>query len=154
MNQASRVSYIEREYKKWEEKFEIPFELEFNVKALLSLQHQFMELPEEHVKTKADVMSTITRLQRDLNLKPKRKLQDNEKREYLFIVENAIQKLNIEELLINSSKVEQVLSRAYSTKITTDEFKIHIKMQDEHSGLRGLRADTVLKIEDGSSLLK
>lgn len=69
-NINERVEWVESEYKKWEEMYEILFEDEFNVKALLSLRHQFSATPDDHTKTKVDLLHAMKGLQRDLGLKP------------------------------------------------------------------------------------
>lgn len=151
--EQTRKEYIESELNKWNEQYVIGFEQEFEIKAMLNMQYQFMITHHDHVKTQGDIIHNINQIKRNLDLKKKVKLSDNEKREYLFVVENAIQKLNMEELFINSSKVENLTSRPLSTKIVTNEFKIHIKVKGDLEGLRGLRADAILKVEDGTRLL-
>jgi hypothetical protein len=155
-NQVSRESYIESEFKKWEETFEIPFEQEFNLKALLALQHQFLTLPDEHIKTKADVMGTISRISKDLNLKRKRKLSDSEKYSIMFVVDDKLQKDRLEDLFtlsISENNLESVHSSNNQTKIKTDLHQINIVVNGENR-LRGQRADSVFKLENGSKFLK
>lgn len=82
-NQSEREAYVEREYKKWEEQFVIPFEQEFNIKALLGLRHQFNNTSDEHIKTKVDLLHAMKRLQEDMNLKPK--LRSNDKNDMVNI---------------------------------------------------------------------
>lgn len=154
-NLASRESYIESEYKKWEERFEIPFQQEFNVKALLSLQHQFLSLPEDHTKAKADVIKTINDLQRNLDLKPKRKLSDNEKRKIMFVVDSSHQLSMFNAFLdaiIPRENKEQFLSTTGLTKIYTDTYEIKV-VKNSSLNLRGQRADVVFNVKDGSKLL-
>lgn len=154
-NLASRESYIESEYKKWEERFEIPFQQEFNVKALLSLQYQFMSLPEDHTKAKADVIKTISDLNRNLNLKPKRKLSNNEKRKIMFVVDSSHQlsmfNAFLDEIIPRENK-EQFLSTTSLTKIYTDTYEIKV-VKNNSLNLRGQRADVVFDVKDGSKLL-
>jgi hypothetical protein len=156
-NLASRESYVESEYKKWEDKFEIPFEQEFNVKALLSLQYQFLNLPDEHIKTKADIVATISRINKDLNLHRKVKLNDNEKRALLFVTSNKGQREILEDLLSSSipnEEIENVLSTNGHMRMKTDKYIINIYENGNSQMLRGLRADEVFKIEDGRKLIK
>lgn len=68
-----RSDWVESEYEKWNGNFEIPFDKEFEVKAILALQHQFERTEDAHVKTKADILHMITTAKRDLKLKPKEK---------------------------------------------------------------------------------
>ncbi|MEH7116090.1 hypothetical protein V7128_01525 [Neobacillus vireti] len=153
-NKMSRESYIESEYKKWEEKFEIPFEQEFNIKAMLSLQHQFLTLPDDHVKAKADVMSTINSISKNLNLKKKKKLSDSEKYSIMFVVDDKLQKDRLEDLFtlsVSESQIENVHSSNNQTRIKTDLYQINIVVNGDI--LRGQRADSVFKIEDGTNLL-
>lgn len=156
-NLVSRESYIESEYGKWEEKFTIPFEQEFNVKALLSLQHQFLTLPDDHVKAKSDIMSTILRISRDLNLKRRVRLQDSEKISLLFVTTNKGQRDVLEDLLTsstNNEKVESILSTSGHLRMKTDKYIINIYENSNSDNLRGLKADEIFKIDDGRKLIK
>jgi hypothetical protein len=151
--EQTRKEYIESEYKKWEEKFEIRFQDEFNLKAMIELQYQFEITPKEHIKTIGDIVHTKNQIMKNLNLKPKVRLSDSQKREYLFIAESTTQKMNIEELFLRHPSVENVFTKTYSTRVTTNEFKVHIVMDNGNDSLRGLRADAVFKLEDGHDLL-
>jgi hypothetical protein len=70
--EQTRKEYIESEFKKWEEVYEIEFNQEFEIKALLDLQYQFSSTPREHVKTIGDLIHTMNQIKRNLNLKPKK----------------------------------------------------------------------------------
>lgn len=67
----SKLEYIEKEFEKWKQYYDIPFANEFNVKALLSLQYDFMSLPDDYVKSKKDLIEAMSVIKRDLYLKPK-----------------------------------------------------------------------------------
>lgn len=64
-----RAQRVESEYKKWEERFVIPFDKEFTVKTLIDLQDQFNHVPLNHTKEKMDLLHMIQRLEGSLNLK-------------------------------------------------------------------------------------
>jgi hypothetical protein len=146
-NLASRESFIESEYKKWEDKFEIPFEKEFDVRALLSLQHQFLSLPDEHVKTKADIIITISRLTERLNLKKKNILKDEDKLKVIFVVDDEVNKKELSDILTKVTGVNDndTFNTPSSVNIKTDQFNIKIVLNNDH--LRGQRADFVYKVE-------
>lgn len=67
----NKEKYIEKELEKWKQYYNIPFENEFDVRALLSLQYDFMSLPDDYVKSKKDLIEAMSRIKRDLYLKPK-----------------------------------------------------------------------------------
>jgi hypothetical protein len=153
--ELTRESYIESEYKKWEEKFEIPFEKEFDVRALLSLQHQFLTLPDEHIKTKADVISTLNKLNERLSLKEKKTFKFCDRKSILFIVEDSFHMKDLEQFLtstIGNKKIDNTFNSTFHTKIKTEEFDIRISL-DNSNTLRGQRADFVYKLTDGRKLL-
>lgn len=146
-NAVSRESYIESEYKKWEEKFEIPFEVEFNVKALLSLQHQFMNLPDDHVKAKAEIMRTISDIQRTLNLKRKANLEN--KIEVVLLAKETGAKIDLVNFL-HKLLNNQILTGKQSMskyEIETDTSRIRIVDAVNSENWRGMRGDFVYGID-------
>ena len=145
--ELSRERYIESEYKKWEERFEIPFEKEFDVRALLSLQHQFLTLPEEHVKTKADVILTINKLTERLDLKRKTVIKDEDKLKVTFVVNDQRQLVDLEDILTSSMKdtTKNVLRHnPSSTTIKTEQYNIRIHVNN--NDLRGQRSDFAYRV--------
>lgn len=72
MTTINRREYVEGELKKWNEEYEIPFEQVFDVKAILDLEYQFLSTPDDHIKTKSDIVHTMQRLKSGLRLKPKK----------------------------------------------------------------------------------
>lgn len=155
MSELTREQYVESEYKKWEEKFEIPFELDFEIKALFELQHQFINTPDEHIKTKTDLINVIGRLKRDLNLKPIKKFNDKDKLKVLIIADNLSIKKEYEEFLsqILEGNIETQYLRNSKSDFVTNTHKITIAVENEL--LRGWRADLVYRLqEDRNSLYK
>jgi hypothetical protein len=70
---SSRHEYVEREFKKWSEEYVIPFDQEFEVKALLDLQWQFANTADDYIKSKTDIIVAIQRLKQGLKLKSRKK---------------------------------------------------------------------------------
>ena len=54
--------YIEDKYKEWNDKFEIPYMAEFQIKTMFELEEQFREQPKENVKTKRDILDMINKI--------------------------------------------------------------------------------------------
>jgi hypothetical protein len=152
MTQVTRKEYIESELAKWKENFEIGFQDEFDLKAMIDLQYQFMITPMEHIKTIGDIVHTKNQIMRNLNLKPKKKYTDEQKVEYLLAVEDTRQMKSLEELFSKMSNVEKVSIRPSASHIITDQFKVSIIVNKEYE-LRGRKADVVFKVEDGQHLL-
>ena len=54
--------YVEDKFKEWNNKFEIPYGYEFQLKTMFELEEQFRETPKENVKTKRDILDMINRI--------------------------------------------------------------------------------------------
>ncbi|MFK3936526.1 hypothetical protein ACI2JA_03290 [Alkalihalobacillus sp. NPDC078783] len=80
-----RAQRVESEYKKWEERFVIPFDKEFTVKTLIDLQDQFNNVPLNHTKEKMDLLQMIQRLQSNVNLKEKSKSEVSSSNKVLVV---------------------------------------------------------------------
>lgn len=149
---VSRESYMESEFKKWQEKFEIPFEKEFDVKALLSLQYQFMVTPDEHIKSKKDLIDAIHRLQYNLKLEP---VTNPDEFKILAIVNNQSQKGSLFEMFkkllgdkIIESSIKTNSPGELRTKLRTKDCEISI-LTCSHNNidhLRGRKADYILNM--------
>lgn len=137
-SRVNRKEWVESEFKKWKERYEIPFEKEFNVKALLELKYQYYNTDDNHVKTKADLIHTIVKLQNDLNLKMKRKASENPVK-LLFVANNSQQARSLFEFLINVIDRENIVKVFYNDRrITTKDYDIRIATKD-HPANRGIR---------------
>jgi CRISPR/Cas system-associated protein Cas7 (RAMP superfamily) len=117
---SKRVEWVESEYKKWEERFEIPFEQEFNIKALLGLRHQFTATQDDHVKTKMDLLWSMQKIESHLNLKPKKK------NKYIETVEKRIERLQTS---LNS--IEDSIKVANHNGKATDDLKLAKEIIEE-----------------------
>lgn len=148
MSELTREQYVESEYKKWKEKFEIPFELEFEVRALFELQHQFINTPDEHIKTKTDLINAIGRLKRDLNLKPIKKFSNNDKLRVLIITDSLAVKKEYEEVLSQNleGNIQTRFIRNNKSDFVTNTHKITVAVDNEL--LRGSRADIVYRLKE------
>lgn len=124
----SKFEYMEEEFKQWKENYNIPFEKEFDVKALLSLQYDFITLPEDYVKTKKDLIEAMQLIKKNLNLTKKKKLSDNEKINLLIVVKNEAQLQNVSELieLMLGSSIEKYYKNKTYTSFVSDSVKVDI----------------------------
>lgn len=68
---APVMEYVEKEYKKWEEQYDIPFEDEFNIRLLFQLRYDILHTKPEHTKTKKELIEAAHRIQQCLRIKPK-----------------------------------------------------------------------------------
>ncbi len=68
MNNKERAESLFNEY---QEKYDIDFKDEFYVKELIKLKLQYQETPDEHIRTKTDLMNLILRMEQQLELKEK-----------------------------------------------------------------------------------
>lgn len=92
-NLGTVMDYIYKEYKKWEEKYIIPEEEEFNVKLLLQLRFDILTTKPEHTKTKFDLIEMAGRIQSRLRLKEKPKRDFS-----VSIIDEAITSWNIDKI--------------------------------------------------------
>jgi len=69
---------VEREFKEWQEKYEIPFNQEFQVKTLLKLQEEYdgIECGSNTTKTREVLLHMIQDLSTRLNISPKIRTRD------------------------------------------------------------------------------
>jgi hypothetical protein len=68
---------VEREFSEWKEKYEIPFNQEFNVKMLLNLREAIDETPNEHIRNKRDLIHTAMDIEQRLHLTSKEEIKEN-----------------------------------------------------------------------------
>lgn len=64
---------VEREFKEWKERYEISYDMEFDIKALLKLQEEYdnTEVGSNTTLTRRTILDMINKLHRDTRLKPK-----------------------------------------------------------------------------------
>ena len=139
----SRSEWVESEFKKWQERYSIPFEMEFNVKALLDLQWQFNNTEDGHVKTKADLIQAISRLQRDLHLKP-RPTYSGEPINIVITAEKgnqAIQLMNVLRETIGSDNIRGELATNGGGYIKTDKYRWDFTTRKDVNYFRGKKHD-------------
>ena len=124
-----RAEYVESEFKKWEEMYEINYIQEYDVKLLLSLRHQLEETPDNNVKTKIDLINAINMLTKGLNLKPKQ-VEHNDKTEILLVVDTVTdvrEKVGIIADLINKENVLSIRVSNGVGKIITKTHTIYVR---------------------------
>lgn len=146
----SRKEYIESELKKYNEVYEIGFQEEFDLKAMLDLQYQYIITPKEKIKTIGAIIHTKNQIMKNLNLKPRTK---TEKFKVLVIVNDERKQVNISNMfhkMILSKDITDDI-KTFSTgrlnipDIHTKDFDIiFIKHKEGSLSYRGLRADYIL----------
>lgn len=75
-NWNSKIKYVEKMFEEWKNTYDIPIEKEFAVKALLNLQWDYQNIPENHYKAKADILNAINLLSNSLNLERNKSIVD------------------------------------------------------------------------------
>lgn len=71
-NVSDRERYVQEQFNKWSEHYIIPFEHEFELRKYFELQHQYDNTPDDHVKTKRELIDMMGKLKYHLpRLKPK-----------------------------------------------------------------------------------
>ena len=152
--ELNKEKYISNELNKWEEKFIIPFEQEFEVAALIGLQYQYNSTQDDHIKTKTDIIQAMSKLKSDLNLKRRTVLEDKDKTEIMFLAENKATVSSLSEIISKNLGVNvlECLKSPKRSYITTDTGKISIMLNDADE-LRGKSAHVVYRvIEDRESV--
>lgn len=150
MSELTREQYVESEYEKWKERFKVPYEQEFNVKAMFELQWQYEKTPIEHIKTKRDILESIQRILHGMKLMPNYNAVEHG--ELLIFAKNYNQKVNLHEmfkLMLNEKLVEEDLKiNGISARsiLKTKELTINIEIPRKELGYRGYRADYILNL--------
>jgi hypothetical protein len=114
----------EREFKEWKERYEIPFDQEFNVKQLLQIREEIEETPTEHVRTRKDLIDIADRIQYHMRLNPK--LPEKQYDYKLLVVGNNSQLYNLYEffrMILNEKDIKSIFSGA---KVESYKFSIEL----------------------------
>jgi hypothetical protein len=91
---------VESEFKKWQERYDIPYDEEYNVKLLLQIRDEIDSTPMEHVKTKRDLNDMADRIYYHLRLKPREPEEPEREYDYtLLIIGNNNQIHNVYQIL-------------------------------------------------------
>ena len=160
MNQE-RANYVESEFEKWKDMFEINYINEYDVKLLLSLRHQLEETPDEKIKTKVDLINAIKNLSRDLKLKPKaqdtseykidkmfedynarieKQNENKEKTEILILVDTYNEIPETADIIVNLLGKDQITKKNITKDCGHVESSNHsIRIRPISEGIRGLK---------------
>jgi len=70
---SERNDILEKEFQKWQGKYEIPLEAEFNVETLIKLQEEYNNIKpaNDNTRTRETLLSMINRVQNNIRLTPK-----------------------------------------------------------------------------------
>jgi hypothetical protein len=140
-------SYVEREYKKWEELYVISYEEEYNIKLLLQLRYEIFHTKPEHTKTKLDLIEMAQRIQSRLKLH-KRQPEDKDNKNFsLLIVSNVYNNsiLDLFKMLLGSKNLKTIKGhRNYGEIETYDGITIFITPKTDM--IRGKKVDYYLNL--------
>ncbi|GFN32588.1 hypothetical protein [Paenibacillus xylaniclasticus] len=64
----TKDEYVKENFKKWKEVYRFPAEYDFYIESLLDLQWSFKNIPNDHVKTKKELLDMIMRIQNNFPL--------------------------------------------------------------------------------------
>lgn len=147
-NINERAEWVESEYKKWEDRYTIPFASEFNIKTMLELKHQFYNTPDEHTKAKRELIEMMSRLQKDANLKPN--LSKTEESASILIASQSRNNIKFYYNLFSIMLKENILSTniradGFDGVIKTKDYQIEFLYTYGNDALRGLKFDYILK---------
>jgi hypothetical protein len=139
MENKNKERYVDENLELWKEKYNIPLDQEFNLKALFGLQYDFMATPSEHVKAKKDLIEAMQLIQRNLNLTPKKKLEKLKK--LIIVVNNSSHLKEVFEIieLMLGTNVKFVVNANTHGHFETDNLEIDIYIKSDK--LRGKRCD-------------
>jgi hypothetical protein len=148
-NWNNKIEYVEKMYEEWKNIYEIPIEKEFAVRALLDLQWEYQNIPENHYKAKADILSAINLLSNSLNLEKVeiKKYGVNCKidlKEKIIILENNIntifdlliynKEVSINNYIIKNPIIENISHFMYSS---TGEIRLNVKWKYNYDNIDG-----------------
>lgn len=111
MTELTRESYVESELTKWKENYIVRHEHEFSLRAMLELQYQFKNTPDDHVKAKKDLIDTIQRILLNLRLKP---TLNTKQFKVLVVVNNSQQKVHM----------YNMFQKMFESQIPFDDIKV------------------------------
>lgn len=154
--EQTRKEFIESEYKKWEERYEINFEQEFDLKAMIELQYQFEITPKEHIKTIGDIVHTKNQIMKNLNLKKKPfKKKDGSKYKILLLSDNIDSRDHLSDLfkLLLNKDVITFKQSLNSTELLTNDFQLSI-VNPLSDLSRGKSGDLVVDLSSMATLTK
>jgi hypothetical protein len=142
----TRKEYVERELEKWKDEFEIPFIKEFNVRALLDLQYSYAIADPTHIKSKSEILRTVSLVQDELKLVKKKKNANVEPIKLLIATDLSIQLIG--DMFINLIGTDNILKIA-STRdyyhFRTSNYQIEI-IRNNDILIRGKKFDLFYKL--------
>lgn len=115
---------VEREFKEWQERYEIPYTEEFNVKQLLKIREEIEETPTEHVRTRKDLIDMADKLYNHMRFNPK--LPEKQYDYKLLIVGNENQLHAIYDLLRILIREKDIKSIFDGTRSEIHKFSIEL----------------------------
>ena len=144
---AQKNEYVEQKYVKWKEKYDIPDYEEFMLKVMFDLEHQYNNTPDEHIKTKSDILRTINDIKKDCNFKysKSQKIEDKDKNIILIVTDNDDRYLR--EIFYNmlGKEVINYTDVRNNSVILTGKYIIKFKEKNSNN-LRGMRCDYFLNL--------
>ena len=144
---ASKNEYVEQKYNKWKEKYDIPDYEEFMLKSMFDLEHQYNNTPDEHIKTKSDILRTINDIKKDCNFKysKSQKIENIDKNIILIVTDNDDRYLREIFYDMLGKEVINYKNVRNNSVIITNKYIIKFKEKDSDN-LRGMRCNYFLNL--------
>lgn len=150
MEKLTRKEYIEREFSKWQNNYEIGFEQEFDIKALLNLQYQFMITPNEHTKAQGDIIHTINQIRRNMNLKTK--INHDKQLKVIVLTDDYGVKSDMYNLFYNLLQPHTITGNEHGRKLITKDFEVTFTSNPDL--VRGMKSDYTIDLVKSSVNIK
>ena len=149
MQVTKKSEWVESEFTKWKERFEIPFVDEFNVKVMLGLRYDYENTPNDHYKAKGDILHALCEIRHALDGVLIEK-KPNAKRKIMVIVDNDSEVLEYAQMLMkNLDNVDSKKIYRDKAEIGTNEFRFVIIKNN--ASLRGHRCQALFDLSSGKN---
>ena len=144
--------YVVNKFGEWKNRYDIPDHEDFNLKMLFSLEKQYIDTPEEHIKTKRDILSMINSIKNRMSYKyfdeKTEKTEDikNKDKKIILVVTEDDDK-NLREIFYNmlGKEVINYINVRNNSVINTNKYIIKFKEKNSNN-LRGMRCDYFLNL--------
>lgn len=150
INNEKKQSYIINRIQEYREKYDIPFDQEFNLEYMLAIEYDLKHVFDDHTRTKIDLTKIYHDFQSRLRIEEK-KVIPNENKKIILIVANSIGSVRemfelARDIIGSSDNIIDIYESRNSYTITAREFEVRIVLNTE--GNRGVRFDRKIVLSD------